>query len=190
MKLDKVEKAKEVDKALFDFDEDINDLGRVEDRYPSFPIKGMKQDTPKFSKNKIKQVQRPLLPQNVLEDIERMKKEHKGNKTGNFSLNALPKPAPAMMNKQIQNLSPNTQVRIDLKQIDVKQIDAKPCRNEAQAKVTSYLPTPLLSGVDEKKSRQSPEVENFVDHFTRKRPMKNVKTQINSGRSDHRPQHQ
>ena len=30
----KLEKAKEVDKALFDFDEDINNLEDVEDRYP------------------------------------------------------------------------------------------------------------------------------------------------------------
>ena len=55
MKMEKVERAEEVDKALFDFDEDINDLARVEDRYPSFPIKNMKMDTPKFSQNKVKQ---------------------------------------------------------------------------------------------------------------------------------------
>ena len=65
--------AEQHEKALFDFDEEIDDLEQIENRYPAQPV-----DAPKPPKSKVpvqfqvKRAQRPAFLNNVLEKKEEM----------------------------------------------------------------------------------------------------------------------
>lgn len=69
MKSQKVIQANETDKALFDFDEEIDNLNQVSNRYPH----EQKSQVPKMFQ--VKRVVRPNLPKSVLDDINKMKKQ-------------------------------------------------------------------------------------------------------------------
>lgn len=74
----RVEQAKEHERALFDFDEDINDLEKVTERYASL-VKTKNEETKKPKEasgfvSLVKRTERPNLPGNVLADLERIKK--------------------------------------------------------------------------------------------------------------------
>lgn len=80
MQQEKINEARLQDKTLFDFDEDLNQLDGVQERYPTnFISETVKTEKPApsiLNRFQVKRAERPAMPQDVLEDLAKMKQKN------------------------------------------------------------------------------------------------------------------